>query len=169
MFLQDEPKARKGRRFARKILRILNLSKGAIDMILCGQRYNIQRRHFYAMEKLRNGPKTNNSTVLDLFMMKQHIIIAEVLAQFTSVNTSASSALQFHNGLSSMFSLTFNIDLKNSHMFQFTRKAISANMIVIPKYEDAWNVEILFDYWRGKDRTKIGQTLNCRLNSLHSL
>ncbi|KAA6356227.1 MAG: hypothetical protein EZS28_048246 [Streblomastix strix] len=78
----------------------------------------------------------------------------EVLAQFTSVNTSASSALQFLNGLSSMLSLTFNIDLKNNHMLQFTRKAISAHMIVKPKYEDTWNVGILFDYWIEKGSNK---------------
>ncbi|KAA6383882.1 MAG: hypothetical protein EZS28_020588, partial [Streblomastix strix] len=82
--------------------------------------------------------------------MKPYIIITEVLAKFTSVNTSASSALQFLNGLSSMLSLTFNIDLKNNHMLQFTGKTISAHMIVKPKYEDTWNVGILFDYWREK-------------------
>ncbi|KAA6381945.1 MAG: hypothetical protein EZS28_022526 [Streblomastix strix] len=76
--------------------------------------------------------------------------ICQILAQFTSVNTSASYALQFLNGFSSILSLTFDIDLKNSHMPQFTRKAISAYMIVKPKYEDTSNVGILFDYQRGK-------------------
>ncbi|KAA6311528.1 MAG: hypothetical protein EZS28_056109 [Streblomastix strix] len=78
--------------------------------------------------------------------MKPHIIITEVLAQFTSVITSASSALQFLNGLSLMLSLTFDIDLKNNHMLKFTRKAISAHMTVKPKSEDTQNVELLFDY-----------------------
>ncbi|KAA6353761.1 MAG: hypothetical protein EZS28_050712 [Streblomastix strix] len=100
--------------------------------------------------------------------MKPHIIITEVLAQFTSVNTSASSALQFLNGLSSMLSLTFDIDLKNNHMLQFTRKAISAHMIVKPKYEDTWNVGILFDYWRekGSNRNLTNIELQTKLTSL---
>ncbi|KAA6384842.1 MAG: hypothetical protein EZS28_019631 [Streblomastix strix] len=51
MLFPDGLKARKERRFAKKILRILNVSKGAIDNILCGQRYNIQRRNYYANGK----------------------------------------------------------------------------------------------------------------------
>ncbi|KAA6362708.1 MAG: hypothetical protein EZS28_041764 [Streblomastix strix] len=100
--------------------------------------------------------------------MKPHIIITEVLAQFTSINTSASSALQFLNGLSSMLSLTFDIDLKNNHMLQFARKAISAQIIVKPKYEDTWNVGILFDYWRGKgsNRNLTNIELQTKLTSL---
>ncbi|KAA6373562.1 MAG: hypothetical protein EZS28_030909 [Streblomastix strix] len=100
--------------------------------------------------------------------MKPHIIITEVLAQFTSVNTSASSALQFLNGLSSVISLILDIDLKNNHMLQFTRKAISAHMIVKPKYEDTWNVGILFDYWRekGSNRKLTNIELQTKLTSL---
>ncbi|KAA6390855.1 MAG: hypothetical protein EZS28_013615, partial [Streblomastix strix] len=100
--------------------------------------------------------------------MKPHIIITEVLAQFTSVNTSASSALQFLNGLSSMLSLMFDIDLKNNHMLQFTKKAISAHMIVKPKYDDTMNVGILFDYWRGKgsNRNLTNIELQTKLTSL---
>ncbi|KAA6388314.1 MAG: hypothetical protein EZS28_016161 [Streblomastix strix] len=150
MLFPDGSKARKGRRFARKILRIFNVSKRAIDMILYGQRYNTQRRYYYAIEKLKKWTQIIHYTKINLLTMKPHIIIIEVLAQFTSVNTSASSALQFLNGHSSMLSLTFDIDLKNNHMFQFTRKAISAHISVNPKYEDTWKVGILFDYWRGK-------------------
>ncbi|KAA6322340.1 MAG: hypothetical protein EZS28_054446, partial [Streblomastix strix] len=67
-----------------------------------------------------------------------------------------------------MLSLTFNIDLKNNHMLQFTRKAISAHMIVKPKYEDTWNVGILFDYWRekGSNRNLTNIELQIKLTSL---
>ncbi|KAA6355860.1 MAG: hypothetical protein EZS28_048614 [Streblomastix strix] len=146
MLFPDGSKARKGRRFARKILRILNVSKGAIDMILYGQRYNNQRGYYYAMEKLKKWTQINHYTKLDLLTMKPHIIKTQILAQFTSVNTSASSALQFLNGISSMLSLTFDINLKNNHKLQFTRKAISTHIIVEPKYEDTRNIGILFDY-----------------------
>ncbi|KAA6395733.1 MAG: hypothetical protein EZS28_008735 [Streblomastix strix] len=168
MLFPDRPKARKGRRFARKILRILNVSKGAIDTILYGQRYNTQRRNYYAIEKHKKWTQINHYTILDLLTMKPYIIIAEVLAQFTSVNTSASSALQFLNGLSSMLSLTFDKNLKNNHMLQFTRKTNSAHMIVKPKYEDTWNVGILFDYWRGKgsNRKLTNVELQTKLTSL---
>ncbi|KAA6380473.1 MAG: hypothetical protein EZS28_024001 [Streblomastix strix] len=149
MLFPAGPKARKRRRLARKILGKLNVSKGAIDIILQRQRYNTQRRYYYAMEKLKKWTQINYYIIIDLLKMKPHIIITDVLAQITSVNTSAISALQFLNGLSSMLSHTFDMDLKNNHMLQFTRKAISAYMIVKPKYEDRWNVGILFDYWRG--------------------
>ncbi|KAA6361296.1 MAG: hypothetical protein EZS28_043176, partial [Streblomastix strix] len=164
----DGPKARKGRRFTKKILRIRNVSKGAIDMILYGQKYTTQRRYYYAIEKLKKWTEINHYTILDLVTMKPHIIIIEVLAQFTSVITPASSALQFLNGFSSMLSLTFDIDLKNNLMLQFTRKAISAHMIVKPKYEDTWNVGILFDYWRGKgsNRNLTNVELQIKLTSL---
>ncbi|KAA6394588.1 MAG: hypothetical protein EZS28_009892 [Streblomastix strix] len=99
------------------------------------------------MKTLKKRTQINNYTILDLLTMKLYIIITEIPVQFTSVNTSASSALQFINGFSSMLSLSFDIDLKNNHMLQFTRKAISAHMIIKPKYEDTWNVGILFDYW----------------------
>ncbi|KAA6363145.1 MAG: hypothetical protein EZS28_041327 [Streblomastix strix] len=122
MLFPDGPKAKKRRRFARKILRILNVSKGAIDMILYGLRYNIQIRYYYVIEKLKIWTQINHYTILDLLSMKPHIIITEVLAQFTSVNTSASSALQFLNGFSSMLSLTFDIDLNNNHMLQLPEK-----------------------------------------------
>ncbi|KAA6385491.1 MAG: hypothetical protein EZS28_018979 [Streblomastix strix] len=42
----------------------------------------------------------------------------------------------------------------NNHMLQFTRKAISAHMIVKPKYKDTWNVGIRFDYWREKESNR---------------
>ncbi|KAA6403982.1 MAG: hypothetical protein EZS28_000492 [Streblomastix strix] len=100
--------------------------------------------------------------------MKPHIITTEVLAQFTQVNTSASYVLQFLNGLSSMLSLTFDIDFKNNHMLQFTRKSISAHMNVKPKYEDIWKVGIQFDYWRGKglNRNLINVVLQTKITSL---
>ncbi|KAA6396969.1 MAG: hypothetical protein EZS28_007503 [Streblomastix strix] len=54
-------------------------------------------------------------------------------------------------------------------MLQFTRKAISAQMIVKPKYEDTLNVGILFDYWRGKEsnRNLTDIELQTKLTSLH--
>ncbi|KAA6367498.1 MAG: hypothetical protein EZS28_036976 [Streblomastix strix] len=137
-------------------------------MILDGQIYNTQRGYYYAMEKLKKWTQINHYTILDLLSMKPHIIITEVLAQFTSINTSSSSALQFLNGLSSMLSLIFIIDLKNNHMLQFTRKAISAYTIVKPKYEDSQNVGILFDYWRekGSNRNLTNIELQTKLTSL---
>ncbi|KAA6390221.1 MAG: hypothetical protein EZS28_014252 [Streblomastix strix] len=168
MLFTDGPKAKKGRRFTRKIFRILNLSKGAIDMILYGQRYNTQLRHYYAMEKLKKWTQINQHITFDLLLIKPHIIISEVLAQFTSVNTSASSALQFLNGLSSILSFTFDIDIWNNCMLQFTRKAISANMIVKPKYEDTQNVGILYDYRGGigSNRNLTNIELQTKLTSL---
>ncbi|KAA6400190.1 MAG: hypothetical protein EZS28_004290 [Streblomastix strix] len=118
----------------RKILRILNVYKGTIDTILYGIRHNTQRKYYYAMEKLKKWTQVNHYRILDLLTIKPYIIITEILAQFTSVNTSASSALQFLNELSSILSLTFDIDLKNNQMLQFTRKAISAHMVMIRKY-----------------------------------
>ncbi|KAA6379821.1 MAG: hypothetical protein EZS28_024654 [Streblomastix strix] len=101
--------------------------------------------------------------------METYIIITKVLAKFSSVNTSASSALQFHIHLSSKFSLTFDLDLKNNHMLQFIRKAISSHIIVKLKYEDTWNVEIRFDYWRGKglNRNLTNIELQTKHTSLH--
>ncbi|KAA6374778.1 MAG: hypothetical protein EZS28_029692 [Streblomastix strix] len=95
----------------------------------------------------------------------------KVPAQFISVNTSTSSALQFLNRLSSILSITFDIDLKNNHMLQFTRKAISAHMIVKPKYEETQYVGILFDYWKGKgsNRNLTNVELQTKLVSLHMI
>ncbi|KAA6378155.1 MAG: hypothetical protein EZS28_026317, partial [Streblomastix strix] len=168
MLFPDGPKVRKGRRFARKILRILNISKGTIDMNLCGQRYISQRRYYYAIETLKKRTKINHNTIIDQLTMKLHIIIIEVFAQFTSVNTSTSSAIQFLNGLSSMLPLIFGIDLKDKLMLQFTRKAISAHMIVKPKYEDTWNVRILFDYLieKSSNRNLTNIELQTKLTSL---
>ncbi|KAA6380422.1 MAG: hypothetical protein EZS28_024050 [Streblomastix strix] len=120
------------------------------------------------MEKLKKWTQINLNILLDLLTMNPLIIITEVLSQFTSVNTSASSALRFLNGLSSMLSLTFNIDLKNNHMLQFTRKAVSANMIVNSKYMDTWNVGIFFDYWKekGSNRNLTNIELQTKLTSL---
>ncbi|KAA6367092.1 MAG: hypothetical protein EZS28_037380, partial [Streblomastix strix] len=41
-------------------------------------------------------------------------------------------------------------------------------MIVKPKYEDTWNVGILFDYWRGKglNRNLTNVELQTKLTSL---
>ncbi|KAA6370317.1 MAG: hypothetical protein EZS28_034156 [Streblomastix strix] len=137
-------------------------------MILYGQRYNTQRRYYFALEKLKKWAQINHYTIHDLLTMKPYIIETEVLAQFTSVNTSASSALQFLNRLSSMLSLTFDIDLKNNHMLQFTRKAILAHIIVKLKYEEAWNVGLLFDYWRekGSNRNLTNIELQTKFTSL---
>jgi hypothetical protein len=151
MLFPNGPKAGKGRRYIRRIMRALKLSETAIDMILYGQRFSTQKRYYYAIEKLRNWATINHFTILDLLTIKPHIIITEVLAQFTSSNTSASSALQLLNGLSSMLSLIFNVDLKNNIMLQMTRKAIASHMIVRTKYEDTWNVGILFDYRRQRE------------------
>ncbi|KAA6380684.1 MAG: hypothetical protein EZS28_023785, partial [Streblomastix strix] len=77
MLFPDGQKARKGRRFARKVLRILNVSKGAIDMILYGQRYNTQRGYYYAMKKHKKWTQINHYTKPDLLTMKTHIITTE--------------------------------------------------------------------------------------------
>ncbi|KAA6365136.1 MAG: hypothetical protein EZS28_039337 [Streblomastix strix] len=68
-----------------------------------------------------------------------------------------------------MLLLKFDIDLKNNHILQFTRKAISAHMIIKPKYEDTLNVGILFDYWRekGPKRNLPNIELQIKLTSLH--
>ncbi|KAA6352772.1 MAG: hypothetical protein EZS28_051701 [Streblomastix strix] len=137
-------------------------------MILYGQRYNTQRRYYYAMEKLKKLTQIKQYTLSDLLSMKPHIIITEVLAYFTSVNTSASQELQFLDLLSSMLSLTFDIDLKNNHMLKFTRKAITAHMIVKPKYQDTQNVGVPIDYWKGKrsNRNLTNIELQTKLTSL---
>ncbi|KAA6390522.1 MAG: hypothetical protein EZS28_013953 [Streblomastix strix] len=106
-------------------------------------------------KNLRSGLQINHCTQIDILTMKQYIIITVVLAQFTSVYTSAISALQFLNGISSMLSHTFNIALKNNHKLQFIRKAIATYLIVKPKYEDTWNVGIPFNYGIGKVQTEI--------------
>ncbi|KAA6402961.1 MAG: hypothetical protein EZS28_001503 [Streblomastix strix] len=135
-------------------------------MILYGQRYNSQIKYNSALQKLKKWTQFNHYTIFDLLSKKPHIIITEVLAQFTSVNTSASSALQFLNGFSSMLSLTLDIDLKDNHMLQFTRNAISAHIIIKPKYEDTWNMGILFDYWRGKGSNR--NLTNIELQTKHT-
>ncbi|KAA6377356.1 MAG: hypothetical protein EZS28_027121 [Streblomastix strix] len=77
MLFPDGLKASKGRRFVRQIQIILNVSKGAVDMILYGQRYNTQRRYYCAMEKLKKWIQINHYTILDLLTMKPHIFITE--------------------------------------------------------------------------------------------
>ncbi|KAA6388480.1 MAG: hypothetical protein EZS28_015995 [Streblomastix strix] len=77
MLLSDGLKARKGRIFTRKILRIPNVLKGAIYMILYGQRCNTQRRYYYAIEKLKKLTQINFYAILYLLTMKPHIIITE--------------------------------------------------------------------------------------------
>ncbi|KAA6389733.1 MAG: hypothetical protein EZS28_014741 [Streblomastix strix] len=66
-----------------------------------------------------------------------------------------------------MLSLTFDTDLMNNHMLHLNRKAISAHMIVKPKYGDSQNVGILFDYCRGKgsNRNLANIEIQSKLNS----
>ncbi|KAA6394150.1 MAG: hypothetical protein EZS28_010325 [Streblomastix strix] len=141
MQFPEDQTSRKGKRFARKILRILNVSKEAIHTILYVQRYSIQRRYYYASGKLKKWTHISHYTILDLLSIKLHIIMAEVLSQLTSVNISAISAF---------------------------RKAISAHMIVKPKYEDVWYMGILFDYWREKvsNRNLTNVEMQTKLTSL---
>ncbi|KAA6370350.1 MAG: hypothetical protein EZS28_034123 [Streblomastix strix] len=100
--------------------------------------------------------------------MKPHIIITEILAQFTSVNTSASSALQFIDRLSSMLSLTFYIDLKNNHMFQIIKKAISAHMIGIRyiKSHGTWEYYLTIEEKNGSNRNLTNIELQTKLTSI---
>ncbi|KAA6368119.1 MAG: hypothetical protein EZS28_036354, partial [Streblomastix strix] len=125
-------------------------------------------RYYYAMEKFKKQTQIIQYIIFDLLTVKPYIIITEVLAYFISVNTSASSAIQFLNGLSSIISPKFDIDLKNNHKLQFTRKAISAHLIMKPKYVDTWNVGILFNYWRryGSNRNLSNIELQTKLISL---
>ncbi|KAA6386052.1 MAG: hypothetical protein EZS28_018418, partial [Streblomastix strix] len=168
MLFPDGPKAGKGRRFTRKILRVKTFIKEQKVWFYMDKDTLPKEDTIMQWKKLMKWTQINHYTILDLLTMKQYIIITEVLAQFTSVNTSASSALQFLNGLSSMLSLTFDTDLKNNHMLQFTRKAISAHIIVKSKYEDTWNVGILLDYWRekGSNRNLTNIELQTKLTSL---
>ncbi|KAA6383414.1 MAG: hypothetical protein EZS28_021060 [Streblomastix strix] len=148
-------KARNGNRQARKTLRIYYLSKGIMDMILYEQRYNTQRRYYYAMEEHKKRSQITHYSTLNLISIKPYTITTEILAQLTSVNTQTSQVLQFLKGVSSILLFTFEIDLKNNLTFQLTKKAIQGHMIVKPKYEDSWNMGILFDYWGEKNRTEI--------------
>lgn len=88
--------------------------------------------------------------IFDLLTMKSHINKSKELAQFISVYTSASSALLFLNGLSSILSQKLDIDINNNQKFLVLRKSISSHMIVKPKYENTWNVGISFGYWKEK-------------------
>ncbi|KAA6379850.1 MAG: hypothetical protein EZS28_024620 [Streblomastix strix] len=104
-------------------------------MILYGQRYNTQRRYYFAMEKLKKWTQINHYAILDLLTMKPNIIITDVQAQFISVNISASSAFQFK---------------EQSHAPIYKEGDFCTHMNVKPKYDDTWNVELLFDYLRQK-------------------
>ncbi|KAA6369778.1 MAG: hypothetical protein EZS28_034696 [Streblomastix strix] len=122
MLFPNAPKARNGRRYTIRLMRALNTSNQAMKMILYGQRFNTQRRYYYAMKKHRDWERNNHLTIHDILAMKPRIMITEVLAQFTSTKTSACSVLQLLNGLSSMLSLTFNVDFQSNSMLRFTRK-----------------------------------------------
>jgi hypothetical protein len=44
--------------------------------------------------------------------------------------------------------MVFNTDLNKNPTISLKRKALSNHHIQNPKYDDTWDVGIMFDYWR---------------------
>ncbi|KAA6372864.1 MAG: hypothetical protein EZS28_031609 [Streblomastix strix] len=125
-----------------------------VNLLFKGQRFNIVKRDFYTIALLQDRLDIERITIEEMMMKDAEVILTEVIAFNTRQNNSVASAKSHKACLTTILSLIYQENLASSTTSKLINKALANATIPHIRYQNIWNIQILFNHWRQSKQNK---------------
>ncbi|KAA6380604.1 MAG: hypothetical protein EZS28_023867, partial [Streblomastix strix] len=112
------------------------------------------KRDFYSLALLQHWFDIERITIEEMMKRDAEVILTEVIAFHTRQNNYVSSAKSHKACLNTMLSLIYKENLASSTTSKLINKALANATIPHRRYQNIWNIQILFNHWRQSKQNK---------------
>ncbi|KAA6391781.1 MAG: hypothetical protein EZS28_012698 [Streblomastix strix] len=157
-----------GRDLQMRYMKMRGFSENGVNLLFNRQKFNTVKRDFYSLALLQNWLDIERITIEEMMKRDAEIILTEVIAFHTRQNNSVASAQSHKACLTTMLSLIFKENLASSTTSKLINKALANATIPHRRYQNIWNIQILFNHWRQSRHNKYlnNYDLQVRMSSL---
>ncbi|KAA6355340.1 MAG: hypothetical protein EZS28_049133 [Streblomastix strix] len=146
--LPSGPVADVGRDLLMRCMQMRGFSEDGVNLLFKGQRFNTVKRDFYSLALLQDWLDIERITIEEMLKKDAEVILTEVIAFHTRQNNSVTSAKSHKACLTTMLSLIYKENLVSSTTSKLMNKALANATIPYRRYQNIWNIQILFNHWR---------------------
>ncbi|KAA6359738.1 MAG: hypothetical protein EZS28_044735 [Streblomastix strix] len=143
-----------GRDLLMRCMKMRGFSEDGVNLLFKGQRFNTVKRDFYSLALLQDWLDIERITIEEMLKKDAEVILTEVIAFRTRQKNSVASAKSHKACLTSMLSLIFKENLASSKTSKLISKALAHATIPHRRYQNIWNIQILFNHWRQSKQNK---------------
>ncbi|KAA6366315.1 MAG: hypothetical protein EZS28_038158, partial [Streblomastix strix] len=152
--LPSGPVADVGRDLLMRCMQMRGFSEDGVNLLFKGQRFNTVKRDFYSLALLQDWLDIERITIEEMLKKDAEVILTEVIAFHTRQNNSVASAKSHKACLTTMLSLIYKENLASSTTSKLINKALANATIPHRRYQNIWNIQILFNHWRQSKQNK---------------
>ncbi|KAA6375055.1 MAG: hypothetical protein EZS28_029418 [Streblomastix strix] len=152
--LPSGPVADVGRDSLMRCMKMGGLSEEGVNFLFKGQRFYTVKRDFYSQALLQDWLDIERITMEEMMQKDAEVILTEVIAFHTKQNSSVASAKLHKACLTTMLSLKYKENLASSTTSKLINKALANATIPHRRYQNSWNIQILFNHWRQSKQNK---------------
>ncbi|KAA6364903.1 MAG: hypothetical protein EZS28_039570, partial [Streblomastix strix] len=152
--LPSGPVADVGKDLLIRCMKMRGFSEDGVNLLFKGQRFNTVKRDFYSLALLQDWLDIERITIEEMMKKDAEVILAEVIAFHTKQNNSVASAKSHKACLTTMLSLIYKENLASSTTSKLINKALANATIPHRRYQNIWNIQILFNHWRQSKQNK---------------
>ncbi|KAA6380440.1 MAG: hypothetical protein EZS28_024032, partial [Streblomastix strix] len=152
--LPSGPVADVGRDLLMRCMQMRGFSEDGVNLLFKGQRFNTVKRDFYSLSLLQDLLDIERITIEEMLKKDAEVILTEVIAFHTRQNNSVASAKSHKACLTTMLSLIYKENLASSTTSKLINKALANATIPLRRYQNIWNIQILFNHWRQSKQNK---------------
>ncbi|KAA6397291.1 MAG: hypothetical protein EZS28_007179 [Streblomastix strix] len=137
-----------------RCMKMRGFSEDGVNLLFKGQRFNTVKRDFYSLAQLQDWLDIERITIEEMLKRDAEVILTEVIAFHTRQNNSVTSAKSHKACLTTMLSLIYKENLACSTTSKLINKALANATIPHRRYQNIWNIQILFNHWRQSKQNK---------------
>ncbi|KAA6398555.1 MAG: hypothetical protein EZS28_005917 [Streblomastix strix] len=152
--LPSGPVADVGRDLLMRFMKMRGFSEDGVSLLFKDQRFNTIKRNFYSTAQLQDWLNRQRITIEEMMKKDAKVILTEVIAFLTRQNNSVASAESYKDYLIAMLSLIQKENLTTSTTSKLINKAFANATIPHRRYQNIWNIQILFNHWRQLKQNK---------------
>ncbi|KAA6357946.1 MAG: hypothetical protein EZS28_046527, partial [Streblomastix strix] len=137
-----------------RFMKMRGFSEDGVNLLFKGQRFNTVKRDFYSLALLQDWLDIERITIEEMMKKDVEVILTEEIAFHTRQNDSVASAKSHKACLTTMLSLIYKENLATSTTSKLINKALANATIPHRRYQNIWNIQILFNHWRESKQSK---------------
>ncbi|KAA6378146.1 MAG: hypothetical protein EZS28_026326 [Streblomastix strix] len=137
-----------------RCMKMRGFSEDGVNLLFKGQRFNTVKRDFYFLELLQDWLDIERITIEEMMKKDAEVILTEVIAFHSRQSNSVASAKSHKACLTTMLSLIYKENLASSTTSKLINKALANATIPHRRYQNIWNIQILFNHWRQSKQNK---------------
>ncbi|KAA6384405.1 MAG: hypothetical protein EZS28_020069 [Streblomastix strix] len=152
--LPSGPVADVGRDLLMRCMKMRGFSEDGVNLLFKGQRFSTVKRDFYSLALLQDWFDIERITIEEMMKREAEVILTKVIAFHTRQNNSVASAKSHKACLTTMLSLIYKENLTSSTTSKLINKTLANATIPHRRYQNIWNIQILFNHWRQSKQNK---------------